>query len=654
MKKVSNSIKKSISKNKPALCYADVIFQTGKKVTLGPEDDFMADGNGFSQQPGNKGFALGCAIAKVITLNIDNMDDRYSSHDFDNAKIILYTGIENDQGTIEKIKEGKYTVVDSVTPGEVLEIEAVDEMYKADTAYIPNITTPASMMDILKDVCDQCKIQLGISSFKNQNYMIDAIPLDVLCRSVIGYIAQIAGGNAYIDSESKLIIRSFDKKEFDCVEISENNFFDPEYELDGGQFSDKTSNTIDGSTFNNIPSDFIDGGNFSDHNLHDWSDLTVSTDDVIITGVSTIIVTKDGEAEKEESYLYGKEGYVINIDNPFIAGNEKSIVDQIGKQIVGLKFRPFDGSYIGFTLLEFMDTCVVWDKKKNYYISFITDIDINYPDNCSISNKSEPALENQSNYTSGSSEVYRKTKEELRKNSENFKQALEKASGLYKTDVAQDDGSVITYYHDKQNLEDSQIQMVFNTAGFGITSDGGRNWYGLQVNGDFIANILNAIGVNADWVTIGGTANQNGILKVKDSNGNVIVRLDKDGVFAKGAYICESTDGKRRVELYDGEAVFTDGAGEIAGRVQTFNNGESNGLIIEDKNGSKSIAIIDNFIRLYSEYLHLYSDHMTIDTIESIGGKPTKSGRAEFSDGSYLEFSNGLLVGGRTANGTEI
>ena len=33
MKKVSNSIKKSISKNKPALCYADVIFQTGKKVT---------------------------------------------------------------------------------------------------------------------------------------------------------------------------------------------------------------------------------------------------------------------------------------------------------------------------------------------------------------------------------------------------------------------------------------------------------------------------------------------------------------------------------------------------------------------------------------------------------------------------------------------
>ena len=31
----------------------------------------------------------------------------------------------------------------------------------------------------------------------------------------------------------------------------------------------------------------------------------------------------------------------------------------------------------------------------------------------------------------------------------------------------------------------------------------------------------------------------------------------------------------------------------------------------------------------------------------------SKTGRAEFSDGSYLEYINGILVGGRTANGTE-
>lgn len=35
------------------------------------------------------------------------------------------------------------------------------------------------------------------------------------------------------------------------------------------------------------------------------------------------------------------------------------------------------------------------------------------------------------------------------------------------------------------------------------------------------------------------------------------------------------------------------------------------------------------------------------------GDKKGQSGRAEFSDGSYLEYINGILIGGRTADGTE-
>ena len=37
-----------------------------------------------------------------------------------------------------------------------------------------------------------------------------------------------------------------------------------------------------------------------------------------------------------------------------------------------------------------------------------------------------------------------------------------------------------------------------------------------------------------------------------------------------------------------------------------------------------------------------------------LSGNETLNGRAEFSDGSYMEFKNGVLVGGYTTEGGEI
>lgn len=47
---------------------------------------------------------------------------------------------------------------------------------------------------------------------------------------------------------------------------------------------------------------------------------------------------------------------------------------------------------------------------------------------------------------------------------------------------------------------------------------------------------------------------------------------------------------------------------------------------------------------------------MAVDEInfKKVGSKSTKSGRAEFSDGSYMEFQNGVLVGGSTTEGGAI
>ena len=50
--------------------------------------------------------------------------------------------------------------------------------------------------------------------------------------------------------------------------------------------------------------------------------------------------------------------------------------------------------------------------------------------------------------------------------------------------------------------------------------------------------------------------------------------------------------------------------------------------------------------------MRVFKDRIYFDT-DTVGpkGKTGKSGRAEFSDGTYLEYENGFLVGGNTKEG---
>lgn len=111
--------------------------------------------------------------------------------------------------------------------------------------------------------------------------------------------------------------------------------------------------------------------------------------------------------------------------------------------------------------------------------------------------------------------------ERIKKAHSDFKIAIDNASGLFSTDVEQENGSTITYYHNKKDLDSSSIWMVFNDAGFAVSNNAGENWYGIKVDGEFIANILNAIGVNAGWINTG-------VLRVTDAQGKEVLYVDVD------------------------------------------------------------------------------------------------------------------------------
>lgn len=516
-KNVSNQFKNIIKNGGPFYAYAAVTFADGSQTIMNSKTDFMATGNGYSESS-EAGFPLGVAISKTITLNIDNttayesIQDTERRHiqdttgedilankksveeDYYNARIVLYTEANLPDGTQERVQEGIFTVIDSVRPDEVLEITAYDDMYKADVAFYSSLTYPVSVQMLLNEVCNFCDITLGSATFKNNDYQIHQAPQNLTARQVIGYIAQIAGGNAVIDRNGRLVIKSYDLSGFDASE--------------------------------EISSDEIE----SESGIHIFSRFTSAPDigvaDVIITGVSTEVEDENGE---DEVYLVGTEEYAISVDNPLITGNEQDAVNRIAESIMGLRLRPFSGNFLPDPTVEFMDPCYLIDRKDNIYKSFVTLHDFEYLGGSMFANETESPQKFGGTYYSEAAQAYQKAKEDIKNNKKQWEQAIENlsqqvanSSGLYTTKEEQPDGSTIFYMHNKPTLEESDIVWKMTAETLTVSTDGGKTWNaGITVNGEVIARILSTIGINFDW-GVGGT------LIIQDTDGNQTAYINAD------------------------------------------------------------------------------------------------------------------------------
>lgn len=195
--------------------------------------------------------------------------------------------------------------------------------------------------------------------------------------------------------------------------------------------------------------------------------------------------------------------------------------------------------------------------------------------------------------------------------------------------------------------------MCQGTLGFEIASKrtaDGRDWdwrtfgTGQGFIADFIiAGTMLADRIKGGTLQLGGKDNGNGIARVLDGNGKEIVRLDRNGVYALGSYVCESSGGlNRRTEMNAGSIMFSkrDKSNPI------FVESSGNAIVVrsggtfDDATGSTTMLTISKS-----------SMTNAIDQVYE-GGLLAKTGRAEFSDGTYLDIKNGRIVGGNTKEGS--
>ena len=651
---VSNEFKELMSERQDFKEHAEVTLANGTVLEL-TEDDFSIDNNSLVDSAGANSIPLGVAISRNVQLEIMNDDDHLSDYDFFGAKIRLYLTFEL-SSTIEKIEYGTFTVTQPETYGSVVTIVGYDDMYKADKTYSTTLTFPATAKSVLIDSCDTCGILIENSNFLHNDFQIPTMPSsEYTHRQIIGFISMIACGNARIDRTGHLQIITYD---------------------------------FDYST--NI------------HDIEAYDSLTSDTNDVQVTGVQmTKTVTKtttdedgnENEEDVEELVKYGSDGYVLEIENPLVAGHEETLVSWIYERFKDVTFRGFTMDYISYPIAEFGDKIKITDWKGKSFYSVLTDVNFVFFGYTTLQNSAESPMRNQSNYTSSEQKALIQVKELVEREKTNRENAIKKlnetlksGSGLYSTEEKQPDGSSIYYLHDKRSLAESRNVIKLTSDAIGFSTDGGKNYpYGFTITGEMITRLLYAEGINADYINTGA-------LTVKDKSGNIIffadietgtVRISGDNVTIGGKTATEAINDaineakKSRAMIInldkDYQAIATDYKGEyttfpechttaqvLYGHTDisndcTYNVQKSSG-VVGAWNGSTHTYTVTGlttdvgWVDITANYLNTYSVTKRFDIAKLKGGIPGETGATgpQGDQGSagrtyFMEPSTGII-----------
>lgn len=509
---VSTQLKKESLTNRNYYVTANVTLSNGTTLKLGKKD-FYLSGNSLVDSADSGDFPVGVAIEKTASLSLVNDDGRFDDYNFNGARFVIFLNLQLSD-KLETIKRGTYIVSKKPATASEISLSLLDKMHNADKTYDSNLSFPCTVRELLSECCRQCGITLGDAVFPNADFQIQKAPSNATYRTIIGMCAGIAGGNARIDENDLLRIITFDKT-FTNTTI-----------YDGGTVKNWTNgDDLDGGTLNPwTTGTVIDGGTLSNNDYHalfSIQNLQYDVDDVIVTGVKYV--------EDEAEYMSGQDGYVITIDNQLLSGNAQAGVEAIGNQLIGLRMRPFSCDGIANGYATFGDPVEFIDTKNRVFRSFVTDIEFVFGGSTSWSCSAKSAEEDASEFIGDQQTAVEQSKKDIEKKLSAYdvklKQMNELAAntlGFFYTEEVQEDGSVITYRHDKPALADSKIIYKTGVDGFFLSVDGGRTWKaGFDSNGDAVLNILYAIGIQSEWINTRG-------FTAKDNDGNVTLRIDAD------------------------------------------------------------------------------------------------------------------------------
>lgn len=535
MLSISSEYELSLNENSNQLIKAKITFADNTVRQLTGDDIVACD---FDQQvSSDSSFDIGTAIIGQMTITLNNHDGRFDACDFTKAQFIVWVGKQLSKGT-EWIQRGVYTANQPDSYNGTIAISALDNMSKFEKPFRTFLASVgalqganASVRTLLTDMCRHCGVTWADSGDKafDTKFEYGYVDSNATCRQALAYACQALCVNASITNDGRLRTVWYDSAPFEA-----------ESDLDGGQFDSAkpyaTGASKDGGNFTDYSSGAsADGGTFftnrNVHRLYAFSNITVNTDDVVITGVRVTerSVTVGSKMTNGGTYTVGTEGYVLDVSNNplIIPGTGKSVADRIGAKVIGLRFRPFSGKHICVPSLEAGDCAYVIDRKQNVYKTYVTRVKYSVNGGMTVSCGAKSASRNSSDNAGASTSAVVKARNELHQELgirdetiKNLGESLANASGLYHTEAKQPDGSTVYYLHDKPTTGQSKIIYKVTASGIGISTDAGKTYAtGLSADGNAVLNRIYAIGINADYLTTG---------RISSKNGNSFIDLDTE------------------------------------------------------------------------------------------------------------------------------
>ena len=535
MLSISSEYELSLNENSNQLIKAKITFADNTVRQLTGDDIVSCD---FDQQvSSDSSFDIGTAIIGQMTITLNNHDGRFDACDFTKAQFVVWVGKQLSKGT-EWIQRGVYTANQPDSYNGTIAISALDNMSKFEKPFRTFLASVgalqganASVRTLLTDMCRHCGVTWADGGDKafDTKFEYGYVDSNATCRQALAYACQALCVNASITNDGRLRTVWYDSAPFEA-----------ESDLDGGQFDSAkpyaTGASNDGGNFTDYSSGAsADGGTFftnrNVHRLYAFSNITVNTDDVVITGVRVTerSVTVGSNTTNGGTYTVGTEGYVLDVSNNplIIPGTGKSVADRIGAKVIGLRFRPFSGKHICVPSLEAGDCAYVIDRKQNVYKTYVTRVKYSVNGGMSVSCGAKSASRNSADNAGASTSAVVKVRNELHQelgirdeNIKNLGETLANASGLYHTEAKQPDGSTVYYLHDKPTTGQSQIIYKVTASGIGISTDAGKTYAtGLSADGNAVLNRIYAIGINADYLTTG---------RISSKNGNSFIDLDTE------------------------------------------------------------------------------------------------------------------------------
>lgn len=521
---VSNAFREKLEAGEPVRMVVDITFPDGTKKTI--DKDVMNGDNGFSDCADSSSFPIGATVCKTLTLSINNDQEQWKNYSFYGAKIHAYLKLQTSYAApesvsalldesydpildstgdpiiatqaatkdiIETIDKGVYTVTTPEQYSDIINVTALDDMYKANKTYTSGLKLPQSLINLVRDACKTVGIGMNLT-MDHGDIIIRSIPDSMTFRQLFGYAAMVESANARIDYFGNLQFVKWDFEKADVPELK---------------------------NYGNPP--------------------TLSSDDIVITGIKVTNGQSNDDANTDYSGMYGEEGYVLELENELIDTDQlQTVANIIGEQIAGARFRNLEGDLVYNPLVEFGDMVYTYDRLENKYLTPLTDVSGNVGGLTTVKTQADDPIRGSSDFYGNSTKAIVAARQMVRKETSAREEAIQRlaetlnsSSGLYMTQEPQQDGSIIYYMHNKATMAESNIIWKLTAEAFAVSIDGGKTYpYGFAVTGELITRLLYAEGINADYINAG-------TLIVRDKSEKVIFEADMDtgSVTLDGSYV---------------------------------------------------------------------------------------------------------------------